>query len=124
MLKTTRKPILVVEDDPDIRALLVEVLTEAGYEVVCSRSASEGLGLLISSTGPAFQLITLDLNLPDMSGISFLEELARHTEAAYKVPVVVVSANPPHLIASPQVKGVIAKPFDLDTLLETIDRAA
>lgn len=56
---------LVVEDDDDIRSLLVTVLTRAGFKVRAVRTGAEGIA---AAADPALSLITLDLGLPDMDG--------------------------------------------------------
>jgi PAS domain S-box-containing protein len=81
--------ILVVEDDPDIARLLSMILENEGYGVRVARTAGEAKEMLAAGR---FDCMTLDLGLPDQSGISLLQELRCREETA-NLPVVVVSAN-------------------------------
>ena len=81
--------ILVVEDDPDIARLLGMTLENEGAAVRVARSAGEARRILAAER---FDCMTLDLGLPDQSGISLLQELRSREETA-NLPVVVVSAN-------------------------------
>lgn len=115
------KQILIVEDDTDIRNVIAEFLSDEDYAVACSSKGKEALNLLSDQT---FNLIILDMGLPDMTGNDFLRELEHYVAQAVNVSVVVVSANPRSLIPNPRVKSVIGKPFDLQDLLVTVGRYA
>jgi DNA-binding response OmpR family regulator len=110
------KQILVVEDDPAIAEMLVEFLSDEGYQVVHFDHALEALKAL---SDRMFHLVTLDLGLPDIDGNEFLHQLSQTTNA---VPVVVVSANPQQLKPNPLVKAVVPKPFDLHRLSNAIEQ--
>lgn len=77
--------LLVVEDDAHIRALLDTVLSELGYKVFTAPTGSQGLVVAKTQLPDA---ILLDLNLPDMSGIGFLDDLLK----TISIPVIVISA--------------------------------
>jgi DNA-binding response OmpR family regulator len=79
--------ILVVEDDKQLAASLLQGLREAGYHVVGSRSAAAMREQL--RRGPV-ALIVLDLGLPDADGLTVLEELRA---AANPVPVIITTAR-------------------------------
>jgi DNA-binding response OmpR family regulator len=79
--------ILVIEDDPPWRALLRELLTIMGYEVL---DAAEGFFGAQRAVIERPDLIVLDLGLPHIHGFRVLEELKRRAELA-EIPVVVVS---------------------------------
>ncbi|MCA4135736.1 response regulator, partial [Arthrobacter sp. M4] len=57
---------VVIEDDPDIRGLLVHVLKGKGFKVSEAATGEEGIGLV---RGMVPELVTLDLNLPDGGGL-------------------------------------------------------
>lgn len=78
--------VLVVEDDREIRGLLLSVLTVEGFEVRSAVSLSEAQALLLHDRP---DLVILDLGLPDGDGSALLQSV-RGTRAA---PVVVVSAR-------------------------------
>ena len=111
--------ILVIEDDPHIGGILELIFESEGYRVNRAPRAGEALRLL-SSERP--DLITLDLNLPDISGEDVLRHLARDSALA-SIPVVVLSAYTARLRPTPQVVRVMDKPFNIEDLLATTHSA-
>jgi len=114
--------ILVVDDQPDLRESMTEVLEDSGYAVAC---ASDGLRALayLGSSAPKPHLILLDLRMPNMDGLQFREEQLRRSEYA-SIPVVVMTGDA-HLkekATSLHVSGFITKPVVIDTLLALIAR--
>ncbi len=109
--------ILVVEDDPLIRTLLTDVLTDEGYTVVAAETGDQAL-TAITTVWP--RLITLDLDLPGISGELILAELRRRDETR-ELPVVAVTATEP-IPASVRrlAQAIVPKPFDIDKLLTVI----
>ena len=81
--------VLVVEDDPDSRALLVRHLEDAEMIAV---EAENGVAALDRVAEHAPDLVLLDLMMPEMDGFEFLEELRRNPEYR-SIPVVVVTAK-------------------------------
>jgi two-component system KDP operon response regulator KdpE len=69
MAETTDQSILVVDDNPDDRKLFRRMLESAGYSVVESSSGKEALTAVEKTS---FQLMTLDLSMPDMDGFDVL----------------------------------------------------
>ena len=78
---------VVIEDDPDVRALLVELLQQSGFAVTDCSAGAEGLRA-VREKDP--DLVTLDLNLPDLDGIEVCRRL-RETSEAY---VIMLTARP------------------------------
>jgi CheY-like chemotaxis protein len=84
-------PIMVVEDHPDVRTLLCDVLSENGYTVVPCTDGADALAKLLRCE-PKPGLILLDLSMPVMDGFEFRRrQLAEPT--VRDVPVVLVSAD-------------------------------
>src|SRR5881392_3915466 len=83
-------PVLVVEDDEDIRDSLVEFLGDEGYEARGAGNGREALSLLAAIAPPPC-LIILDLMMPVMDGRTFREEQLRRPDVA-DIPVIVISA--------------------------------
>lgn len=81
--------LLVVEDDIDLLFLYQTMLARLGYEVTPAEKTSDALMLL---SHDEFDLIILDMNMPDMPGIKVLEHM-RDDASVKQTPVVVVSAN-------------------------------
>ena len=114
---TDRSVILVVEDDPLARDLLVAVLTDEGYDVMAAENGEQAL-TAISTIWPA--LITLDLDLPGITGDHILAEMRRRDDTR-ELPVVIVSAKHPVPRDIRQMaQAVVPKPFDIDELLTVI----
>ena len=85
---TESRPILVVEDNHEVADLIATMLRNAGYQVDI---ADTGAAALLSLSRKLYGAVTLDLMLPDMSGLQVLQQIrARKSTAA--IPVVVVSA--------------------------------
>jgi len=82
-------PVLIVDDDPDVRALLRRMLEREGYTV---DEADNGRVALERVRERAPGAILLDLMMPEMDGFEFLEEL-RRDEAGRGIPVIVVTAR-------------------------------
>jgi CheY-like chemotaxis protein len=103
--------ILLIEDDGDVRDLLITLLRLAGFQVVAARTAEEGLEQLRETT---FDLLLTDYCLPHRTG-GWLIEQASAEGFLDDVPALVVTAYP-HPVAALGVE-TISKPFDLDDLV-------
>lgn len=84
-----RGRILVVEDDPELRQRLCELLEEAGYEAWDARNGDQALRMLGETP---FDLVLLDHGLPRKDGLSVLREM-RVRERTRSVPVLMVSGD-------------------------------
>ena len=119
--RSRSKTVLIVEDDPDIREVLEEMIDAGGHPVVTATNGAEGLAALAQVAPPA--LVLLDLMMPVMSGFAFLEELARKKDRAGD-KVLLISANETVERAAqlPGVVGYVKKPFDLDEVLALVEK--
>jgi CheY-like chemotaxis protein len=115
------KLVLVVDDDPDIRSTIREILEDEGYCVLDAANGLEALGRLRGERAP--DLILLDLSMPVMSGAEFRTE-QRKDPALSSIPVVVVTAvGSPDVKVSPlEVDAFLRKPVELEELLGTVER--
>lgn len=109
--------ILLIEDEPDLRETLKELLELVGFTVETAANGREGLHKLDSAGRPC--LIMLDLMMPVMNGWQFLETLKNdplHDRAG--IPVVVVSAAlDMEDIQAQYGCQSLSKPVDIDKLL-------
>jgi CheY-like chemotaxis protein len=112
--------ILIVDDEPDARTLLRTYLEEDGYRTA---EAPNGRAGLESARLLRPKLITLDLRMPEMSGMEFLRQLRADPEIG-DIPVLVIS------IEAAEQRGsligaidVMVKPVDRDGLLRMVQRA-
>jgi CheY-like chemotaxis protein len=113
--------ILLIDDDPDIRDSLSELLMDEGYPVATACNGLEGLEKLKSDCAPC--VILLDLMMPVMDGWNFRAKQLSEPELA-QVPVIVVSADTEiqRHAAEMKVAGFLSKPFLADRLLSTVER--
>jgi two-component system, NtrC family, nitrogen regulation response regulator NtrX len=116
-----RRRVLVIDDDPDLRGILTDLLEDEGYAVTTAEAV---LGAMALARRLRPDVILLDLGLPYRSGASLLPELKADPSTA-DIPVVVVSGMPEVLTAERRAMaaGVVAKPFDTEVLLAAV-RAA
>lgn len=113
--------LLVVEDDLDIQQTMLDILSEEGFAVRVAGNGREALDLLGEG---AFrpQLILLDMMMPIMNGEQF--RLAQRADAALAdIPVIVVSADNQAATKAQamQARACLAKPVDLDVLLDALE---
>ncbi len=113
---------MVVEDDYAIRETLRELLEDEGYGVVWACNGQEALARLRAGAA-APRLILLDLMMPVMDGWEF-RRAQQHDPALSRIPVVVISADAAldQEAARLAVEGCLAKPFELQALLDTVHR--
>lgn len=119
---TSSRRILVVDDDADIQSLTRTVLERASYEVV---SAANGREAIEAVRGGTFDLVLLDVNMPEMNGWETLR-LLRAERAFSSLPVVMFSVkgeirDKVHAMQEGAV-DYIAKPFVVDDLVARIRR--
>ncbi len=112
--------VLIVEDTPSERELIIHYLQEEGYSVIHAVTAKEGLAKAISSQP---NVIVTDVVMPGMSGFELCRSLKRAPETE-KVPVVICSSKDQ---AIDRLWGMrqgadayITKPFDREELLKVI----
>jgi CheY-like chemotaxis protein len=120
---THRHLVLVVEDDLAIRETLVDVLEEAGFTCRSASNGAEALEQLRRPGAPCPCVILLDLMMPVMNGAELHVELQRDAALA-RIPVILVSANNATQKHA-EAMGVkyLAKPVQLDDVLEAVERA-
>ncbi|GHO76961.1 hypothetical protein KSD_47320 [Ktedonobacter sp. SOSP1-85] len=115
--QTRSKRILIVEDDPTLGDLLLEVLQgEETYEA-CHVLSGEMAQRILQTDAPA--LVLLDYHLPGMNGLELADWL-RSREGRGHIPVILMSAD-----ISPEACGkkhlrTLRKPFELETLLQSV----
>lgn len=112
--------VLVVDDDPDVRESISELLDTAGYSTVQAANGQKALEIL--KDAPRLPcLVVLDLAMPIIDGYRFLR-LRAQDPTLRKIPVVVTSATPPAGPVLKEIDSYLAKPVDVDLLMYTIER--
>ena len=113
--------VLIVEDDAAIRRLIKMVLERAGYRV---ELAADGLEAVLKLGVCDYDVIILDLMMPNLDGFVFIETLAENDPARLR-RIIVTSAASPAVIRE-RMKGtpfgLLPKPFDIDELLGIVRR--
>jgi len=117
-----RAHILIVDDDPDLRETLQDVLEELGYEVTSAKDGLDALRQLLSDAHRP-NLILLDLQMPNMDGVAFRNEQLKRDELA-DIPVAVLSgdSDAQSKAAALHTAACLQKPLRLLQLLTTIPR--
>jgi DNA-binding NtrC family response regulator len=112
--------VLVVDDEPDIRESLEMLLSDAGYLVECASGAIEGLRRMESH---GYDLVLLDLMMPDRSGMEVLADVRLHDR---ETPIFMITAYGSVEAAVKALKlganDYFSKPWDNEKLIIEIDR--
>jgi CheY-like chemotaxis protein len=132
MTETPHGKILIVDDEPDVVSYLSALLKDAGYEIMVAQNGQEAAEL-VQRERPG--LVSLDMSMPEKSGIKFYRELRADAELG-KIPIVIVTgvstpwASPDgtgsfeKFISSrkqiPPPEGFFEKPIDPDAFLKKI----
>jgi PAS domain S-box-containing protein len=113
------RTVLVVEDEPKDRAWLARTLVEAGYLV---DTAATGTEALARCRERVFDVITLDLLLPDMSGWDVLRTI-RSESLNREAAVIVVTIVAEKVVSGFAVQDLLTKPVAAEDLLASLERA-
>lgn len=132
MAETQRHKILVVEDESDVAKYLTTLLENAGYDVTVAWNGQEGMEVARRDRP---NLVSLDISMPEMSGIKFYREIRDDADLG-KIPIVIVTglespwAGPDgsgsfeRFISTrkqvPPPDGFFEKPIDTDAYLKKI----
>lgn len=134
---TSMKPrkVLVVDDDPVIRDMMVDILEAEGYSIAVARNGLEALRLLrdesVSGGGSSGDdheryLVFLDVMMPQMDGKEVCKCLAAQPAIRQRHAIILMSAldrlDEVEEWTSCKVEGIIPKPFVVEDVLRTIER--
>lgn len=113
--------VLIVDDDPMVRGMIVQVLNNL-YPLCQAQTGYEALHLITMRKD--VKVVLLDIRMPGQSGVETYEEIKKMRS---DVAVVIVSGYiedvPGEMMADNQVCGVVEKPVDEETLIETVAQA-
>ena len=110
-------PILIVEDDADLREMMAQLLTLEGYRASTVANGREALEYLSGGDKP--DVILLDLMMPVMDGWEFRRQQQADAQIS-KVPVIVLSALDQNRASDVNADAFLKKPLDFDRLLELV----
>ena len=114
--------VLVVDDEPAIRALVAKIVERAGYRAEVARDGADAIERLEKHR---FSVLIVDLMMPIMDGYGVIEWVKRHADP--KPAIIVVSAGDSAALRrldGSVVHSIIRKPFDVDMLSDLIGAAA
>ncbi|MEW6268168.1 MAG: response regulator [Thermodesulfobacteriota bacterium] len=116
----SKAPVLVVDDNRDVREALRMMLESEGLDVETAADGEQALRRMRESP-PA--VVLLDLNMPHLDAYGFREE-QRRDPALMKIPVVLYSgaSDVGEAAAALGIEAWFAKPFDLDRILTLLER--
>ena len=114
-------PVLIVEDDVDVREILADLLESEGIPVRVATNGQDGLDQLHRDR-PLPALILLDVMMPVMDGPELLRRIALEPALA-AVPVIVMSAAHRPELRLPPGTEILPKPLQLDALIARIRQA-
>lgn len=114
------RTIMIVDDSASMRQLVTFALKDAGYEVVAAVNGKDALGKL---DGAKIDMIVTDLNMPEMDGIEFIQQL-RAAEKHKFMPIVMLTTESNESKKQEARKagasGWIVKPFKVEQLLSVV----
>ncbi len=112
--------LMVVDDEPMIREICVDILTGEGYSVTTAGNGREAVDLAISRR---FDLVLMDIMMPVLDGLSACKMMHEDSRTR-NLPVVIMSAagNVRERMREVQclAAAILPKPFDFDELLRTV----
>lgn len=111
--------VVVIDDDHGVREILSLALTAEGYEVESATDGAAGLAVLERQPADA---VIVDMRMPELDGSSFCRLYAKQTDGRGRV--ILMTAMPGRAAATdiPGVVEWIAKPFDLNEVLDVVAR--
>jgi CheY-like chemotaxis protein len=121
MKEAAMSSVLVIEDDPDMRGLLVLMLEEQGHAV---RAAANGRAGLEAIHRERPDVILLDMKMPVMDGWEFARRY--RAEGGNQAPIVVMTASEDPRKPAEEIgaAGWLGKPVELDVLFDTVKHIA
>src|SRR6267142_4249462 len=117
--KVSHETILVVDDDPEIRESLSELLYHRGYSVLQAENGRRALDVLKTVPPRTPCIVVLDLAMPVLDGLQFLQYRAEDPRLRH-IPVVVFSGNPRPIHPLEGIEAYLQKPLEPEILLEII----
>lgn len=121
-MASERGRILVVDDEPAIRALVAKIIERAGFPVDTARDGADAIAKLDSAK---YAVIVLDLMMPNVDGYALIEHV-RGRGGAPPAIIVISAADSAALrrLDGAMVHSILRKPFDIDVLCDLVSAAA
>jgi CheY-like chemotaxis protein len=115
--------VLVVDDEPAIRALVAKIVERAGFPVETARDGAEAIEMLERTS---YGVIVLDLMMPNIDGYGLIRHLKQRGTQPRPAVIVVSAGDSAALrqLDGAMVHSIVRKPFDIDVLGDLIAAAA
>lgn len=113
--------VLVVDDEPAIRALVTKIVERAGHPVDSARDGAEAIEKIEAND---YSVIVLDLMMPNVDGYALIDYIKAHSEQ--RPAIIVISAGDTAALRrldASMVHSILRKPFDIDVLGDLITAA-
>lgn len=124
-MNSEKKSILIVDDEPDFRVYLSTFFEDNGFSTVTAEDGKQAMSAVQASRP---DLITLDITMPEKSGVRFYREMKEGSELG-DIPIIIITGvtqdfqsfiSSRHEVPPPD--GYLAKPVDLGELLSTASK--
>ena len=116
-IKEKRLRVLVVEDHTPTRLAMSKLMRQAGAEVTTARDGEEGLGYLLTQR---FDVLLTDLRMPKMDGFELLNQVHALPDTHRPKRIIAISGEYEAGALQGQPVQFLAKPFNLDVLLNML----
>lgn len=113
--------VLVVDDEPAIRALVTKIIQRAGFPADSARDGQEAIAMLDAHP---YAVLVVDLMMPIVDGYGVIQHLKER--GGHRPAIIVISAADPtslRRLDGSMVHSIIRKPFDIDVLADLIAAA-
>jgi len=107
--------VLVVDDDAEVNALIVEMLRDEGFAAHGLTQARAAMALLDSASPPGF--VIADMTMPDIDGVDLIARAA-----GCGIKGMLITAADPRLLAGATPAPVMRKPFEVEELIHLVSR--
>jgi two-component system, sensor histidine kinase and response regulator len=123
-----RRPldVLVAEDNPVNRKLVTTLLKKRGHKVKAVENGRKAVEAIQSATGKPFDVVLMDLQMPEMGGFEAARAIRGHEGAGARLPLIALTA---HAMTGDRQRcldagmdGYLSKPIDVDELIATVER--
>ena len=121
--------VLVAEDNLVNRKLVTRLLQKRGHRITAVENGRDAVAALTAATGPAFDVVLMDVQMPQLNGLEATAAIRRH-EAAHgaHVPIIALTAHAMQgdreRCLAAGMDGYLSKPIDVDDLVSTVERFA
>lgn len=119
--KVEKLKILVVDDDNDLRELIVQIFDSAEFETFAAKNGKEAIRIIEKTK---LDVVLSDVRMPELDGVSLLKKIK---EKSSSLPVVFLITGyadlKPDEAKEMGAAGLVSKPFDRDKLMTAIEKA-